>query len=190
MRRLLVLVPLTMVVVVGTLQPQSGAALLTGHDSGRSRLATITIYDSQELEECPPEYGEDCPEDIRSASLRTYTGGTGRRMLAVRVEAYELHGGLLFIDNIKFRFDARGGPHADWFVFISITGLANSIGWACDRKFGDAANRRYHVKVRGDSMTCLIPLEDLHPTKPIRFQVYSRGTRYVVDRAPDQGWAG
>ena len=54
MRRLLVLVPLSVVVVVGTLQPASGAALLSGHDPGRSRLTTVTIYDSQELGEMPP----------------------------------------------------------------------------------------------------------------------------------------
>ena len=84
-------------------------------------------------------------------------------MLAVRVEAYELHGGLVFVDNIKFRFDARGGPHADWYVFISMTEGAFGVDWACDRKFGDVATRRYHLKVRGDSMTCLIPMRDLRP---------------------------
>lgn len=78
-------------------------------------------------------------------------------------------------------------PDPDWYVLMTLTNLPTHIGWACGRSFG---TQRYRMKVHGDLMTCLIPKRDLHPTKPIRFQAHSRGNAYVVDRAPDQGWAG
>jgi hypothetical protein len=136
----------------------------------------------------PPEFGHDCPEDIRSASLRTYTGGTGRRMLAVTVEAYEIHGGYVVVESFKLRFDGSGGPHADWYVLLALDELPpGRIGWACGRNFG---TERYKLKDHGDSLTCYIPERDLDPTKPIRFQAFSRLNHDVVDRASDQGWAG
>ncbi len=177
----LVLVPLISV-FTGSLQPSSLASTLPYLD--RSRLGTITVTDPQDVEQCETA---DCPLDIRSVSLRTYTGGTGRRMLAATVGAYELFDSLVEIANIKLRFDASGGPGPDWYVLMALTNLPTHIGWACGRSFG---TQRYRMKVHGDLMTCLIPRRDLRPTKPIRFQALSRGNAYVVDRAPDEGWAG
>jgi hypothetical protein len=96
----------------------------------------------------------------------------------------------VFAANIKLRFDARGGPHADWYVFMALSELTFDIGWACGRRFGTVDKGPYRLKEHGDSLTCYIPERDLHPTKSIRFQAFSRGNSFVVDRAPDQGWAG
>lgn len=93
--------------VLGSLQPSSPATTLP--DLGRSRLEAITVTDPQDVEQYDTA---DCPLDIRSVSLRTYTGGTGRRMLAVTVGAYELYDSLVEIANIKLRFDASGGPRS------------------------------------------------------------------------------
>jgi hypothetical protein len=121
--------------------------------------------------------------------MRTYIGGTGRRMVAVDVTAYQLYGGLVVSESFKLRFDANGGPLADWYVLIALAELPpGRIGWACGQAFG---TERYRLKEHGDSLTCFIPERDLHPTRPIRFQVLWRGVGAdVIDRAPDKGWAG
>ena len=82
----------------GSLQPPSLAAALPSHHlAGRS--TTITVYDPQEVGhwDLPP----DCAEDIRFASLRTYVGGTGRRMLAVTVTVYHLYGGTRRVGELQ-----------------------------------------------------------------------------------------
>ncbi len=187
MRRHLVLLSLIAVVFVGSLQPPSIAAAPPSQDHKSDGATMTTVYDPQDLPECPPELGADCPEDIRFASLRAYTGGTGRRMLAITVEAYEIHGGWVVVESFKLRFDASGGPEADWYVLMALAELPpGHIGWACGRSFG---TERYRLVDHGDSLTCFIPERDLQPTKPIRFQVFFRLNRDVYDRAPDQGWA-
>lgn len=163
---------------------------VSAHHLGRISSRTITVSDPMDVETCT--YGQDCPIDIRFVSKRSYRSGTGQRMLALGVEAYELYGGLLFDANIKLRFDARGGPRPDGFAFMSLTYVGADIGWACGRrrsKGGDVFHV-YRIKVHGDRMTCFIPRRDLRPTKPIRFLALSRVDRYVVDRAPDHKWAG
>ena len=56
-----------------------------------------------------------CWVDIRLATVRSYVGGTGRRMVAIAIVGYEpqpqTNDTLL-----KVRFDTAGGPEADWFV--------------------------------------------------------------------------
>ena len=103
MRRRFVLTPLFAVVFMASLQPSSVAAIPPAHSLKGAGSVTVTIYDPQDVTECPPEVGADCAEDIRSVSLRSYTGGTGRLMLAVTVEAYKLHGGLVVVESFKLR---------------------------------------------------------------------------------------
>jgi hypothetical protein len=180
------LATMVMFAILGCLQPPSLADGLPSHDLAQDRSTTITIYDPQDTRPC--DFPPDCAEDIRSVSLRTYTGGTGRRMLAIRVEAYKLYGGLVVVESFKLRFDASGGPQADWYVLIALAELPpGHIGWACGRSFG---TERYRLEDNGDSLTCLIPERDLHPTRSIRFQALWRANREVGDRAPDEGWAG
>ena len=107
-------------------------------------------------------------------------------MLAVTVEAYEPHSGVTEV-SIDFRFDANGGPPADWYIFMGAGELAFRVGWYCGRRLW---SKRYRVRVRGELMTCFIPERDLRPTKLIRFQALSRMIRGTVDRAPDQGCGG
>ena len=104
-----VLVPLVMFTILGCLQPLSSAEGLPSHDLARSRSTTITVYDSNDLAAC--ESPPFCSADIRLASLRSFIGGTGRRMLAVTVMAYEPHAIVTEV-SMKLRFDANGGPPA------------------------------------------------------------------------------
>jgi hypothetical protein len=146
---------------------------------------TITVFDPDDLAPCdtPPW----CSADIRIVSEWSFIGGTGRRMLVVTVVAYEPHARVTEV-SIKLRFDAKGGPPADWYVFM---GYAESGAYGLSRSCGRHLwTRRYRTKVDGELMTCFIPERDLHPTKPIRFQALSRMISGVEDRAPDVGWAG
>jgi hypothetical protein len=181
-----VFVLLVMIAMLESPQHPSLAEAVPAHDLRGPGSSTITIYDPQDARPCdiPPK----CAEDIRSVSLRTYTGGTGRRMLAVTVGAYKLHAALVVVESFKLRFDANGGPQADWYVLMALAELPpGRIGWACGRSFG---TERYRLEEHGDSLTCLIPKRDLNPTRAIRFQALWRANREVGDRAPDQGWAG
>ena len=74
-------------------------------------------------------------------------------MLAVKVEAYEPHASSTDVD-IKVRFDAKGGPPADWYVYIGLGSLGNGINWYCGRTIW---TKRYRVRVREETMTRLIP---------------------------------
>jgi hypothetical protein len=152
---------------------------------------TATVTDPEDVEACDEQLGQDCPIDIRAVSKRPFTTASGRKMLAFRVDAYELYGGLVFVANIKLRLDARAGPRSDAHIFMGLTELAFDIGWACGRKyeFGDVSHK-YRIRERGDRLTCFVPKRDLHPTKRIRFQARSRASEFVVDRAPDDGWGG
>ncbi len=189
MPRPLACIPIA-VVLVGSLQTLSTATSLSApDDSGRSHSRTIRIGDSVDLPPC--EFPPNCPNDIRFVAMRTYTGGTGRRMGAVKVGAYELYGGLIYAANYRVRFDTRRGRRADRHVVMALADRPGDYGWNCGRRFGD---RHYRIRVRGNAMTCFIPSRALHPTKPIRFKARSRGAALIVtrvaDRAPDDGWAG
>ncbi len=177
-------VPLLMVAIAGSLQPLSLAEALPAHDLGRSGLETITVYDPDDVEECTS--APYCVADVRFISERAFIGGTGRRMIAFTVAAYEPHEGVTEV-GIKLRFDANGGPRPDWYVFMGAGELAFSVGWYCGPRFW---TKRYRIEVHGELMTCFIPERDLHATKPLRFQVFSQEIGGTVDRAPDQGWAG
>lgn len=61
----------------------------------------------------PPGLRADCCEDIRYVSLRSYVGPAGRSMFAITAGMYELHGGPIFEDNIKVRFEGTGDPRPD-----------------------------------------------------------------------------
>jgi hypothetical protein len=179
-------VPLIMVAIMGSLQPPSLAAALPVpvHDLGPSRLGTITVYDPDDVPMCdtPPW----CSADIHFISERSFIGGTGRRMLAFTVAAYEPHEFVTEV-SIKLRFDASGGPRPDRYVFMGAGELSFRVGWYCGRRLW---SKLYRVRVRYELMTCFMPERDLHTTKPIRFQVFSKMIGGVEDRAPDQGWAG
>jgi hypothetical protein len=156
-------------------------------DQPDARGATTKVVDPEDVEACVT--APDCPIDIRAVSERRFTTATGRRMLAFSVNAYELYIGLVFVANIKLRLDTRDDRRPDAHIFMGITELAQTIGWACGRKysFGDFSER-YRIKRRGDRLTCFVPRRDLHPTKRIRFQAHSRANEFVIDRAPDRGW--
>jgi hypothetical protein len=154
-----------------------------------ARRAQMTISDPEDVPSC--ETPPDCPPDIREVSVRRFTTATGRRMLALSVEAYELYSGLIYIANIVGRFDVRDGPRADARVFFALTDLRASLGWACGRDYeqGGSLTHRYRLRERGNLLTCIVPLRELRPMdKRMRLQALSRGNRFVVDRAPDAGW--
>ena len=115
-------VPLFMLAILGSLQSPSEAAVPPTHDVAGSGSTTITVYDPDDLAPCdiPPW----CSADIRVASERNYIGGTGRRMLAVTVVAYEPHAIVTEV-SIKLRFDANGGPPADWYVYMGYGAYGN-----------------------------------------------------------------
>jgi hypothetical protein len=184
MRRHLALIPVIAVVFTGSLQPSSLAATLPSHDLAGSHSTTITVYDPDDVPECDSH--PFCVADIRFISERSFIGGTGRRMLAFTVAAYEPHEGVTEV-GIKLRFDANGGPRPDWYVFMGAGELAYRVGWYCGPVFWA---KRYRIEVHGELMTCFIPERDLHATKQIHFQVFSQEIGGTVDRAPDQGWAG
>jgi hypothetical protein len=148
---------------------------------------TTTISDPEDVEAC--DTAPDCPIDIRAVSKRRFTTGTGRKMVAFSVDAYELYGGLVFIANIKLRLDTSAGPRSDAHIFMALTELWADIGWACGRRYeAGIVSHKYPIKERGDRLTCFVPRRHLQPTKRIRFQALSRGNEFVVDRAPDDGW--
>jgi len=158
-------------------------------DQRDARGALIAVSDPQDVEAC--RSAPDCPIDIRAVSKRSFTTATGQRMLAFSVNAYELYGGLVFVANFRLPLDTRAGPRSDTQIFMTLTELAFDIGWACGREFeAGSVSRRYHIKERGDRLTCFVPRRALHPTKRIRFKALSRGNQFVVDRAPDDGWGG
>jgi hypothetical protein len=177
-------VPLIMVAIMGSLQSPGPAAALPVLGLSPSRLGTVTVYDPDDVPVC--DLHPFCSADIRSISLRSYTGGTGRRMLAVTIAAYEPHEFVTEV-SIKLRFDARGGPGPDRYFFMGAGELSFRVGWYCGRRLW---SKLYRVRVRDELMTCFMPERDLHATKPIRFQVFSKMIGGVEDRAPDQGWAG
>jgi hypothetical protein len=179
-----VLVLLT-IAIIATPSVPSRAARGSHEGGGRGSAHVIRIHDPSDVEAC--DTAPDCPEDIRYLSLRSYIGGAGRSMLAITVGAYELYGGLVFVDNIKVRFDASGDPLPDGKIFLSVDNLPFDIGWQCGPRVG---THPYRLRIHADALTCFIPEEDLHPTKPIRLFALSRGNRFIVDRAPDQGWGG
>jgi hypothetical protein len=157
-------------------------------DPRSSGRALMTFGDPNDVEPCASV--PDCPIDIRQVSKRRFTAASGQRRLVLGVEAYELYGGLVLIANIKLRLDVRSGPRADAHVYMALTELSASIGWACGRRYeGGTVSHGYRLKVRGDRLKCIVPLHDLRPTKRIRLQALSRVNRSVVDRAPNSGWA-
>jgi hypothetical protein len=162
----------------------------TAESRAKASRTVLLFTDPQDVGECPPEVGEDCAVDIRSVRLRTFTNDrTGRRMFALKMSAYRLYGGLIYLANIRFRFDARGGTAADADVYLSLGYVYGSAyGWLCGRAFEEEGGQ-YRLVEHGDSLTCFIPRRELRPTKPVRLLALSRVTRDVVDRAPDQGWA-
>ena len=94
--------------------------------------------------------------------------------------------------NTKLRLDTSAGPRSDAHIFLAVTYLWADIGWACGRHYeaGDITHK-YPINERGDRLTCFIPRRELHPTKRIRFVALSRSWKNsIVDRAPDDGWAG
>jgi hypothetical protein len=149
-----------------------------------------SVGDPEDVAPCST--APDCPIDIRAIAKRPFTTASGRKMIAFSVNAYDLHGGLVYVANIKFALDTRAGPPSDTQIFMAITDFPETIKWGCGRawKAGGNLTRRYHLKERGDRLTCFVPRRALHPTKPIRFRALSRTTRSDVDRAPDNGWAG
>jgi len=169
----------------------AGSVSSASSNGGSTGRAQITIVDPEDVDPCAPELEvlQQCPLDIREVSARRFTTSTGRRMLALSVEAYELYGGLLYDANIKFRLDVRSGPRADERVFIVLDELAFDIGWACSSGwyFG-IRGRRYRLREREDRLTCIVPMRELRPVnKPIRMNAQSRVRRAIVDRAPDAG---
>jgi hypothetical protein len=171
------------------MEPRPTSQTSVQDDQRGARGATTKVTDPEDVGAC--DTAPDCPIDIRAVSKRPFRTATGRRMLAFSVNAYELHGGLVFVANIKLRLDTRDDQRSDAEIFMGLTELAQSIGWACGRRysFGDFGHR-YRIKRRGDRLTCYVPRSDLHQTKRIRFQALSRGNEFVVDRAPDHGWGG
>jgi hypothetical protein len=149
-----------------------------------------SVSDPEDVAPCST--APDCPIDIRSDAQRSFTTASGKKMIAFSINAYELHGGLVYVANIKFALDTRGGPRSDTAVFMAVADFPETIKWGCGRQWKASGNltRRYHLKERGDRLTCFVPRRALHPTKPIMFRALSRTTRSVVDRAPDSGWAG
>ena len=92
-------------------------------------------------------------------------------MLAVTVVAYEPHATVTEV-SIKLRFDANGGPPADWYVYMGYGAYGNvGMHGYCGRHIWQ---RQYRIRARIESMTCFIPERDLHPTKSIRSRL-SRG---------------
>jgi hypothetical protein len=164
-----------------------GAPVRSDHLNAERVLTSVG--DPEDVGHCSS--APDCPIDIRSIAKRPFTTASGKKMVAFSVNAYELHGGLVYVANIKFALDTRAGPPSDTQIFMAITDFPETIKWGCGRawKAGGNLTRRYHLKERGDRLTCFVPRRALHPTKPIRFRALSRGTRFVVDRAPDSGWA-
>jgi hypothetical protein len=165
-----------------------GAPVRSDHLNAERVLTSVG--DPEDVGHCSS--APDCPIDIRSIAKRPFTTASGKKMVAFSVNAYELHGGLVYVANIKFALDTRAGPPSDTQIFMAITDFPETIKWGCGRawKAGGNLTRRYHLKERGDRLTCFVPRRALHPTKPIRFRALSRTTRSVVDRAPDNGWAG
>ena len=165
-----------------------GAPVRSDHLNAERVLTSVG--DPEDVGHCSS--APDCPIDIRSIAKRPFTTASGKKMVAFSVNAYELHGGLVYVANIKFALDTRAGPPSDTQIFMAITDFPETIKWGCGRawKAGGNLTRRYHLKERGDRLTCFVPRLALHPTKPIRFRALSRTTRSVVDRAPDNGWAG
>jgi len=94
--------------------------------------------------------------------------------------------------NIKLRLDTRAGPHSDTHIFMAVDELWASIGWACGRHYraGGQISHKYPIKERGERLTCFVPRRERDPHKAIRFVAFSRGSDFVVDRAPDEGWGG
>jgi len=190
---------LGVILIAAAITPIAGASAATGYRPARlgsvsdHREAvgprTTTITDPEDVDVCdsPP----DCPIDIRAVHRRRFTTAVGRKMLAFSVDAYQLFGGLVLIANIKLRLDTRAGPRSDAHIFMALTELWASIGWACGRHYeAGGVTHRYPIKERGDRLTCFIPRRDLRPTKRIRFQALSRGDDFLIDRAPDAGWGG
>jgi hypothetical protein len=165
----------------------------SAHRAGSIGSRTITVSDPMDVEPCDlPPWSEDCPIDIRTVSKRSFRNSAGRRMLAVRLEAYRLYGGLIYVANIRVRFDATGGPRPDGQMFFALTDVPGSLGWACGRRWdlSGSLKHRYRLRVDGDQVTCVLPMRELRPTKRIRFNATSRWWQNdVVDRAPDQGWS-
>jgi len=174
----------------GGMKPRPGGATPTQADQMHPRTAAwVTIHDPEDVEVC--EHPSDCAIDIRAVSKRHFTTSAGRKILALRLHAYELWGGLIYIANIKFRLDARAGPRPDAHIYMALTDLPGTLGWACGRTYDfGSLTHRYRINRRGDRLTCFVPRRELRPTKPIRFQALSRGNEFIVDRAPDHGWGG
>lgn len=176
--------------LVGMEARPAGATPTQNEQMHPRRAAWITIHDPQDVEVC--EIPSDCPVDIRAVSKRHFATATGRRMLALRLHAYKLWGGLIYIANIKFRLDSRAGPRPDAHIYMALTDHPASLGWSCGRTYhiGGTLLHRYRIKRRGDRLTCFVPRRELRPTKPIRLQALSRANEFIVDRAPDHGWGG
>ncbi|HJR96836.1 MAG TPA: hypothetical protein VJ979_02910 [Actinomycetota bacterium] len=175
---------------VGAAFHVAGKGSLRGDQLVATRALT-TVSDPEDVEPCPEEYGQDCPIDIRAVSRRNFKTASGQRMLAFSVNAYELYGGLVFVANFRVPLDTRAGPGSDTQIFMTLTELFGDIRWACGRELdAGIVSRRYHIKERRDRLTCFVPRRALHPTKRIRFKALSRATRFIVDRAPDNGWGG
>jgi len=169
---------------IGLLPPAAVAAASSAQSEGSSNSHIITVYDSADAPcDMEPAF---CWVDIRVATMRSYVGGTGRRMVAVTIVGYEPHP-QTNDSSLKVRFDTTGGPEPDWYVKMGLAAYGNGPAWWCSRY---TWTKRYHIEVSGERMTCFIPERDLNPTKPIRFQAFAKLIGGVVDRAPDQGWAG
>jgi len=164
----------------------AGMGSVRGDHLDGERVLT-SVSDPKDVEAC--SFAPDCPIDIRAVSKRHFRTASGKKMIAFSVNAYELYGGLVFVANFRLPLDTRAGPRSDTQIFMSLTELFIDIRWACGREFeAGSVSRRYHVKERGDRLTCFIPRRALHPTKRIRFKALSRVNKEVIDRAPDHVW--
>ena len=77
---------LVLLAIMGSIEPPSHAAAPTlGRFAGSSSTTIAVFHPTSAPCDTPPF----CSADIRIASERSYIGGTGRRMLAVTVVAYE-----------------------------------------------------------------------------------------------------
>ena len=155
----------------------------------RDPLYKSTGYDPDDI---PIDEGSCCQQDpdVRSTTRKVTTSSRGRSLF-ITFRAYET---LLGYWTVHVRLDTRGGTRSDANMRLADSGVGPT---RCGVRFladGPRRQGKLILPMFGDRATCRVPLRWVHPSKRIRWKLFSpagaEGTEPRVDEyAPDdRGW--
>lgn len=169
------------------------ALTLPSSATTRERRDPVYLDTGYDPDDVPIDEGSCCQQDpdVRSTTRKVATNTNGGRSLFITFRTYEPLEGYW---TVRVFLDTRGGSHTDAKMRLADSGGGPT---RCGVRFLAEGPRRQgtlHLPRSGDRATCRVPLQWVHPTKRIRWRLYSvpglEGTEPGVDEyAPDdRGW--